>query len=82
MARKRRGNGEGSISKRSDGRWHARVSLPDGKRKHFYGRTRDEVRKKLDKAKATGRIDGLQAMAMAIGGAVSMAQQTSIGWLL
>ena len=38
----RRGNGEGTVG-RYRGRWVARVSLADGRRKHFYGRTRAEV---------------------------------------
>lgn len=60
----KRGNGEGSISKRSDGRWMARVSLPTGKRLAIYGKTRSEVSKKMSdvlsdvnagKAVTTGR---------------------------
>ena len=47
----RRGNNEGSIYKRADGRWAAVVSLgwQDGgrKRKTFYGRTRREVQEQL-----------------------------------
>lgn len=43
----RRGNSEGSITKRSDGRWEARISLDGGKRKSFYGKTRQEVARKL-----------------------------------
>jgi hypothetical protein len=42
MARKR-GNHEGSIRKRPDGRWEARVMFDDGERKSFYGKTRQEV---------------------------------------
>ncbi len=49
MAR-RRGHGEGSIYRRRDGRWAASVSLPGGKRKTFYGRTRQEVQRKLHDA--------------------------------
>ncbi|MBA3825692.1 MAG: site-specific integrase [Ktedonobacterales bacterium] len=44
---KRRGNQEGTITQRKDGRWEARMSLPDGKRKSYYGDTRDEVQKKM-----------------------------------
>ena len=44
--RGRRGRGEGSITRRSDGRWEARISLPGGRR-CFYGRTREEVTRKL-----------------------------------
>ena len=50
----RRGRGEGSITKRSDGRWMAQVDLgwQDGKRrrKALYGRTRREVQEKLREA--------------------------------
>ncbi len=44
---KRRGHGEGSIKRRPDGRWEARISLPAGQRKSFYGQTRREVQDKL-----------------------------------
>ena len=53
----KRGNREGSIYQRSDGRWVAQISLPGDsrlkrRRKTIYGRTRDEVRrKKLDAEK-------------------------------
>ena len=44
---KRRLNGEGSISKRKDGRWMARfyVTLPDGerKRRHIVLKDKNEV---------------------------------------
>src|ERR1051326_2897000 len=50
MAKAKRGQGEGSISKRSDGRWEARLTLPDGRRKSFYGPTRAEVMRKLTQA--------------------------------
>ena len=48
----KRGNGEGTISKRPDGTWWGRITLgtdPEGrqKRKAFYGKTRAEVQKKL-----------------------------------
>jgi integrase len=46
----RRGNNEGTINKRSDGRWQAIVSTDDGKRKYFYGKTRQEVAKRLSEA--------------------------------
>ena len=45
-----RGNNEGMIRKRSDERWEARISLPDGTRKSFYGKTRQEVQRKLSQA--------------------------------
>lgn len=51
---KRRGAGEGSIVKRSDGRWMARVDLGwiNGRRtrKAIYGKTRQEVARKLSAA--------------------------------
>ena len=43
----RRGNSEGSIYKRKDGRWAAAVSQPGAKRQTLYGKTRQEVAKKL-----------------------------------
>jgi integrase len=41
--RGRRSNSEGSITRRSDGRWMARVSLANGDRKTFYAKTRQEA---------------------------------------
>src|SRR5262245_35892640 len=50
MPKGRRGNNEGSISRRDyDGRWMARITV-DGKRKYFYGDTRQEVAKKMQDA--------------------------------
>jgi integrase len=52
---KRRGNGEGTITRRKDGRWEARYTAQtaDGpKRKVLYGKTRQEVAQKLTKAMA------------------------------
>ena len=51
----RRGNNEGSITRRSDGRWEAKASLgfrADGKpvRKSFYGKTKTEARNKMNEA--------------------------------
>jgi integrase len=43
----RRASGEGSIYRRRNGTWSAIATLPDGRRKHVYGKTRDEVRRKL-----------------------------------
>ncbi len=51
---KRRGDGEGSITKRKDGRWQGSVltgyNPETGKpvRKYFYGRTRKEVQEKIN----------------------------------
>src|SRR5437588_7795214 len=41
---RRRGNGEGTIYRRSDGRWGATITLEDGGRKTLYGRNRREVK--------------------------------------
>src|SRR5690242_12020220 len=46
----RRGNSEGSITRRPDGRWEARISLEGGKRKSLYGKTRQEAARKLAEA--------------------------------
>lgn len=43
----RRGNSEGSITKRSDGRWMARITVEDGKRKTIYAKTRQEISRLL-----------------------------------
>ena len=42
-----RGHGEGSITQRKDGRWQCQISLGGGERKTLYGKTRKEVRDKL-----------------------------------
>lgn len=47
----KRGNGEGSIYQRKeDGKWVGSMTLDNGKRKVFYGKTRKEVKEKLMKA--------------------------------
>ena len=46
----RRGNGEGSISRRKNGTYQGALRLPDGRRKYVYGESRDEVRRKLGTA--------------------------------
>src|SRR5262249_48021163 len=43
----KRGNGEGSICKRADGRWIARITLEGGERKTFYAKTRQEAARRL-----------------------------------
>lgn len=45
-----RGHGEGSIYRRQDGRWAAAITLPNGRRQAFYGRSRAEVAAKLSSA--------------------------------
>jgi integrase len=47
----KRSNGEGSVLKRKDGRWCAAYTV-DGKRKYLYGKTRQEVARKLREALA------------------------------
>jgi integrase len=47
---RRRGNNEGSIYQRSNGLWAAIVPGPAGGRKFLYGRTKDEVQRKLAEA--------------------------------
>ncbi len=46
----RRGNGEGSLTKRPDGRWEARITLEHGKRKSFFARTRQAAARRLAEA--------------------------------
>ena len=46
----RRGKNEGTIFKRDDGRWVAMMSLEGGTRKSFYGKTRQDVQRKLAEA--------------------------------
>ena len=58
---KKRGNGERSITKRNDGRWMARYTVYTAngpKRRHIYGRTRQEVAEKLSKA-VSDRVGGV-----------------------
>jgi integrase len=64
VAGKRRGNGEGTISRRRDGRWVARyfVQTSEGrKRKALYAKTRSEAASKL--ASAIAQRDGKPIMA-------------------
>lgn len=49
---KRRGNGEGSIRLRKDGRWSATLSIAPRQRKTLYGKTRREVQEQLTRALA------------------------------
>ncbi len=46
----RRGHGEGSITRRKDGRYQAAITLENHKRQYFYGKTRKEVQDKLNRA--------------------------------
>jgi integrase len=59
----RRGNGEGTIARRKDGRWMGRYTIHTAKgpkQRAVYGRTQADVRVKLTKA-LSGRIDGIRA---------------------
>src|SRR5215472_16834506 len=44
---RKRISGEGTIVKRTDGRWAGAISLHDGRRKWLYGKTQQEVARKL-----------------------------------
>lgn len=57
----KRGNSEGTIRKRADGRWEARVILQNGARKSLYGKTRQEVVRLLDQVRRD-REQGLGAL--------------------
>ena len=46
----KRGNSEGTIRKRSDGRWEARITLENGARRSFYAKTRQDVARQLAEA--------------------------------
>ncbi|HKS70515.1 MAG TPA: hypothetical protein VJQ45_08840, partial [Ktedonobacterales bacterium] len=46
----KRGNNEGSLTKRSDGRWQACITLDGAKRKFFYAKTRQEAARLLTNA--------------------------------
>jgi integrase len=48
--RKRAGHGEGSVYQRKDGRWVGEITLEDGSRKPYYGKTRKEAYEKKEKA--------------------------------
>lgn len=51
MANKgRRGNGEGSLTKRPDGRWEARITLENGKRKSYFSKSRQVAARRLAEA--------------------------------
>ena len=64
---RRRGRNEGSIYQRADGRWEARISLPNGKRRSYYGATREAVRDQLQDAQAQQGRGLLVAKSMTVG---------------
>lgn len=47
---RKRGNNEGNIRQRADGRWEARVTLANGRSKSFYAKTRTEVQRAMTRA--------------------------------
>ena len=51
MTNRRRGQNEGSVYKRTDGRWCAAVSMGNGQRKYVYGATAAETRDRLHRLK-------------------------------
>ncbi len=54
MARKKRASGEGTIRKRPNGLWEARLSISGQYRtKSFYGKTQAEARRKCEEARKT-----------------------------
>lgn len=55
-----RGHGEGSIRKRSDGRWEATITLEGGRRRSLYAKTRQEAQQKMVAA-LKDQQDGIQA---------------------
>lgn len=54
-----RGHHEGHIRLRTDGRWEGKFTLPNGKVKSVYGKSRSEVRAKMEEVldKARKGID-------------------------
>jgi integrase len=48
--RPRRDPGDGAVFQRGNGRWVARLQLPDGSKRYFYGRTKEDVRRRLREA--------------------------------
>ncbi len=70
------GNNEGSIIRRADGRWQARVSLDAGNRKYFYGKTRQEVAAQLTAALR----DRDQGVPLVLDERQTLAQYLDTGW--
>jgi integrase len=77
----KRGQGEGSIYKRADGRWEAIITLPGGKRKSFYAKSRQEAARQLAAA-TRDRDNGLlvagerQTLTQYLRGWLEMARST------
>ena len=68
MSTRRRGNGEGTIVKRADGRWAAAIIFDGYQRKWIYGKTRRDVSDRLRKIRgdiAEGRTVMNERLTMA-----------------
>lgn len=72
----KRGNGEGGIRQRNDGRWEARLTLAAGKRRSIIGRTREEVATAL----ATALSDRNKGLPVAVDGKQTVRTYLD-GWL-
>lgn len=64
-----RGKGEGSIYQRADGKWCAALHTVDGKRKVLYGKTRQDVARKL-----TAALQAREQGALVVGPRQTVAQ--------
>ena len=64
-----RGRGEGSIYQRADGEWCAALHTVDGQRKVLYGKTRQEVARKL-----TAALQAREQGALVVGPRQTVAQ--------
>jgi len=72
----KRGNGEGSIYRRSDGRWVGEMTIEGRKRRFVYGKTRKEVQEKLQAA-----LKELQQGIMLQGTARQTLEQFLMDWI-
>ncbi len=65
----RRDPGDGAVFQRGDGRWVARLQLPDASRRYYYGRTKEEVRRRLREAQRAiedGRVPADQKLTLGL----------------
>src|SRR6266567_569746 len=72
----KRGNGEGSIYRRNDGRWVGEMTIEGRRRKFVYGKTRKEVQEKLQTA-----LQELQQGIVLTGTARQTLEQFLTDWL-
>ena len=73
MTRCKRGNGEGTVFRRVDGRWVGEITVGFNeagrqKRRTVYGNTQAEVRQKLDELRQQAREGTLDETTMTVGG--------------